>query len=163
MRATPLLCALTLLSVTACDREKERDPTQWPISREDLERNAPTSDPDELTYRRYCIGCHGSDGHGNGGVTGADLAATDGPLLQKNDAALIASVRDGKKGAVASMPAHRPVLDDAQIAGVVGYVRKRFGQVTTPPKTALTQPPADLLKPSKIEAPGPTPSDRPVR
>jgi cytochrome c553 len=115
----------TLLS--ACGGESKRDPSQYPISRTELERNTPSEDPAELSYRRYCIGCHGSDGHGNGGTTGADLARADGPLSERSDAELISSVRNGKSGKVAVMPAHSPVLDDAQIAAVIGYVKKRFG------------------------------------
>jgi len=125
-----LLC---LAALCACNGEAKRDPSQYPIARSELERDAPSDDPAELSYRRYCIGCHGSDGHGNGGTTGADLAALDGPLSRRSDAELIGSVRNGKSGELAVMPAHSPVLEDAQIAAVVSYVRKRFGQ---PPAAA---------------------------
>ena len=131
-----LLC---LAALCACGDAAKRDPSQFPISRSDLERNAPSDDPAELSYRRYCIGCHGSDGHGNGGTTGADLAAVDGPLSRRSDAELISSVRNGKSGQLAVMPAHSPVLEDAQIAAVVGYVRKRFGQ---PPAAAQQAAPS---------------------
>lgn len=118
------------LCLFACSEQK-RDPAQWPMSREDLERETPSENTAEVTYRRYCIGCHGSDGRGNGGLTGADLAAVDGPLTQHSDAELALSVRDGKRGKTATMPPHKPVLNDAQIAAVVSYVRERFQ-----PKTA---------------------------
>ncbi|MEY4511523.1 MAG: hypothetical protein RLZZ450_3645, partial [Pseudomonadota bacterium] len=75
-----VVCCASATSLSACDGEHKRDPSQYPISRTELERNTPSEDPAELSYRRYCIGCHGSDGHGNGGSTGADLAATDSPL-----------------------------------------------------------------------------------
>jgi mono/diheme cytochrome c family protein len=79
----------------------------------------------DATYRRYCIGCHGSDGRGNAGM-GADFTLPGGPLATKADAELIASVRDGKRGQTATMPAHSPVLSDAQIAAVVSLVKQRF-------------------------------------
>lgn len=125
--ASRLAIAITIALLPACS-EPQRDPTQWPLSREELERSAPSRDPAELTYRRYCIGCHGSDGRGNGGLTGADLTAQNGPLASKADGELQASVRDGKRGATATMPPHRPVLKDEEIAAVVSYVRQRFGQ-----------------------------------
>jgi mono/diheme cytochrome c family protein len=123
-----LLCCLIL---SACGEEK-RDPSQWPISRDELEKEAPHEDGAALTYRRYCIGCHGSDGRANGGTTGADFTASDS-ALSKPDAVLIASVRDGKLGKVATMPPHKPVLNDAQIAEVVQYVRKQFGKTDAQP------------------------------
>ena len=131
-----LLALCTLLAASACSSEAKRDPSQFPISRAELERGAVPSlarphasasdDSAELTYRRYCIGCHGGDGHGNEGTTGADLAAVDGPLATRSDAELITSVRDGKVGKLATMPAHKPILTEVQIAAVLAYVRKQF-------------------------------------
>jgi mono/diheme cytochrome c family protein len=103
---------------------------QHPISRTDLHmQDAPSG---EIQYRRYCIGCHGHDGRGNGGTTGADLTAVDGPFKTKSVDELVASVRDGKTGKVASMPAHKPVLSDAQIRGVLAYVQQRFAAESKP-------------------------------
>lgn len=133
-----LVGAGSAVLLPACEGESKRDSSQYPISRTELERNTPSEDPAELNYRRYCIGCHGSDGHGNGGTTGADLSAANGPLATRTEAELISSVRNGKSGKIAVMPAHSPVLDDAQITAVVGYVKKRFG----PAKEAEAQPPA---------------------
>jgi cytochrome c553 len=133
MRRHLFSSALALLTLSACGSDTKRDPSQYPISREELERNAASEDPAEISYRRYCIGCHGSDGHGNGGTTGADLAAADGPLSKYSDAELFSAVRNGKVGAIAVMPAHSPVLSDAQITAVVGYVRKRFGPAANTP------------------------------
>jgi mono/diheme cytochrome c family protein len=123
-------CALLAAWLSGCGDDK-RDPTQWPLTREELALNAPTDDPAELTYRRYCVGCHGSDGRGNGGLTGADFTAAG--ALEKPEAELIASVRDGKQGKSATMPAHKPVLKDEQIASVVSYVRQRFGKAEPQP------------------------------
>lgn len=181
MRVQHVLGSLSLLLVgagvstllSACDGESKRDPSQYPISRTELERNAPTQDPAELSYRRYCIGCHGSDGHGNGGTTGADLAAADGPLVKRTDAELISSVRNGKTGKISVMPAHRPVLDDAQIAAVVGYVKKRFGPTQAAPEQPSGEPSAEqqvvdhaseakpVPKPEGTPAQPPTPAPAP--
>jgi mono/diheme cytochrome c family protein len=117
-----LLLAFALLG---CG-EPKRDPNQWPLSREELDRGSPRTSSAEVDYRRYCVGCHGFDGRGNGGTTGADLTAVDGPLTQSSDAQLLVSVRDGKRGKSATMPPHKPVLDDARIAALISYVRAEF-------------------------------------
>jgi mono/diheme cytochrome c family protein len=113
---------LLLLLLGACSEAKHEG--QWPIGKGELSQRADAAD---ATYRRYCIGCHGLDGKGNGGL-GADFTLSGG-VLTKSDADLIASVRDGRRGQLATMPAHRPVLSDAQIAAVVAMLRQRF----TPP------------------------------
>jgi mono/diheme cytochrome c family protein len=132
-RKQGLSCFLLLLvaGAWACGPE-EREPGQWPISRTDLARGAQAVEAGEGTYRRYCVGCHGADGRGNGGITGADFVAGRELLGQKPDAELTLSVREGKRGERAVMPAHKPVLNDAQIADVVAYVRRRFFQSATP-------------------------------
>lgn len=173
MRNHPLLGPLALLlagsaasvSVSACDGENKRDPSQYPISRTELERNTPSEDPAELNYRRYCIGCHGSDGHGNAGTTGADLAAADGPLTTRTDEELISSVRNGKSGKIAVMPAHRPVLDDAQITAVVGYVKKRFGPAKAADGQPAAQPSAEqqLVDRANEAKPVPEPEGTPAQ
>jgi cytochrome c553 len=172
MRARSVVHSLSLLLVyasaqtllSACDGENKRDPSQYPISRSELERDTPSEDPAELSYRRYCIGCHGGDGHGNGGTTGADLAAVDGPLSRRSDQELISSVRNGKAGKIAVMPAHSPVLDDAEIAAVVGYVKKRFGPAPAAP-TQLAQPSPEqqLLDQTNRAEPVPKPEGPPTQ
>ena len=125
-RVSPLLLSL-LLGTLGCS--EKRDPGQWPLSREQLHADQPTDpihDPAALTYRRYCVGCHGDDGRGNGGLTGADFTGPDSPL-GKSDAELLGSVRNGKLGKRATMPPHKPVLKDPEISAVIAYVRKRFG------------------------------------
>ena len=120
---------LLLVGLAGCS--DKRQPDQWPLSRDQLEGKAPLAESGDeraaLTYRRYCIGCHAEDGRGNGGTTGADFTAKDGPL-GKSDAELLTSVRDGKLGKRATMPPHKPVLKDAEISAVIAYVRKRYGK-----------------------------------
>jgi mono/diheme cytochrome c family protein len=135
-KASEAMAILALVALAVACGEKERGKDQLPISRSDLERGSLAVDEGEETYRRYCIGCHGADGKGNGGITGANFTAPDSPLLTRGDTELMASVRDGKRGATATMPAHGPVLNDAQIAQVLGYVRKHFAPATSPATTA---------------------------
>jgi mono/diheme cytochrome c family protein len=113
-----LLCS-SVVPILSCSDAKQGG--QWPIGKGEL---AQTPDAADATYRRYCIGCHGIDGRGNGGL-GADFTLPGG-VLGKADAELVASVRDGKRGQLATMPAHRPVLSDAQITAVIELVRQRF-------------------------------------
>lgn len=118
------------LALVACGGEAPRGKDQWPMSRDELAQGK--EPPAASHYRQYCIGCHGVDGRGNGGVTGADFRAAGSPLLSKTDAELIASVRDGKRGVTATMPAHKPVLTDDQITALITYLRATFGPATPP-------------------------------
>lgn len=123
------LLPVLILSVLSACGQAERDPKQFPISRAELSGNVPPSaaaDPAELTYRRYCVGCHGADGKGNEGTTGANLAAVDSPLHSRSEAELFESVKNGKVGKVGTMPAHKPILSDAQIHAVIGYAKATF-------------------------------------
>jgi mono/diheme cytochrome c family protein len=121
------LQALVLaLAAAACGGDEVGK--QWPISKRELaaEPSGTNAGGGEVTYQRYCVGCHGSDGRANGGTTGADFTGPQSPLLTRADAELAVSVRDGKRGERASMPAHSPILNDAQITAVIAYVRTRF-------------------------------------
>ena len=123
----PLLALTLALSSGGCSKPAEPSSSgQWPIARDELAQEAETPGAD--TYRRYCVSCHGVDGRGNGGVTGADFVGDAKTLSEKSDEELSTSVREGKTGERATMPAHRPILSDAQIAQVVAYVRGRFLQ-----------------------------------
>jgi mono/diheme cytochrome c family protein len=125
-------CLVLLASglLGACGSE-ERDPSQWPISKRELEQKTAPAVPGEATYRRYCTGCHGVDGRANGGITGADFVSQKTVLSAKPDTELAFSVREGKRGERGVMPAHKPVLSEAQINEVIAYVRRRFFQDAT--------------------------------
>lgn len=131
-RTTACIVALPLaLTLGACLRKPPRAEGQWPLSRAELASSAPADSPGEADYRRYCLSCHGDDGRGNGGTTGADLTAPGGPLTKPDDL-LVVSVRDGRRGAIGVMPPHGRLLDDAAIRGVLAYVRARFGAGIVP-------------------------------
>lgn len=126
-----LAMTLALLALGGCVSQPERDPSQWPISRVDIERAIPTDDPAEETYRAHCIACHGVDGRGAGGATGANFTAPDGPLT-KTDDLLLLSILDGRHGTIGVMPAHRQMLGEERSAAVLAYIRRRFGEGIVP-------------------------------
>ena len=125
MRVSCLAMLVVGLAFAAC-ADDARPKDQWPMSKDELLEQPTDGDPRAATYRRYCVGCHGADGKGNSGLTGADFTKADSALLTRSDADLLASVRNGKRGVTATMPAHAPVLKDAEIVAVIAYVRERF-------------------------------------
>jgi len=127
--------ALVGVALAGCTGTPERDPSQWPIARLDLEREIPTDDPAEVTYRAHCTACHGVDGRGAGSVTGADFTSPEGPL-RRPDAELLASIRDGRRGEIGVMPPHGAMLGEERSAAVLAYVRRRFGAGIVPGELA---------------------------
>lgn len=145
-RRAALWLSTLVLPWAGCAELPERDPSQWPLTRVELEREIPTDDPAELTYRTSCLACHGVDGRGAGGSTGADFTSPEGPL-RRPDGELLASIRDGKRGAIGYMPPHAAILDEPQIQAVLAFVRRRFG-----PDIAPEPPTVDGVEPVSGEA-----------
>jgi mono/diheme cytochrome c family protein len=97
--------------------------------------NADTSLPGdpvkgEEVYKRVCLACHGADGKGNGGMTGADFVK-DKTRLAKDNKVLIKSVTEG----VLKVPPGKPVmpaqggsLSEDEIKDAIAYIRKTFGE-----------------------------------
>jgi mono/diheme cytochrome c family protein len=80
-------------------------------------------------YRSVCVGCHQPDGRGleriAPGLVGSPfaLAAADIPIR---------ILMNGKEGTTGLMPPLGAALDDEQIAGVLTYVRREWGQDADP-------------------------------
>lgn len=128
MRRAPLVFALVLL---ACGAPR-RDPRQYPISASELAGGSAALEPGEAAYRRTCISCHGVDGKGQDGRVAADLTNPAGPM-SRQDEELLASIREGKRGAIGVMPAHGGLLSPAEQTAVLAYVRSHFGVAEPPP------------------------------
>jgi mono/diheme cytochrome c family protein len=75
----------------------------------------------EAIYRSICQGCHMPDGQGAQGAGVYPRLAHDATLASPEYPVIV--VLRGRK----NMPRFRRMLDDAQIAAVVGYVRSHFG------------------------------------
>ena len=79
----------------------------------------------EVVYRTSCLACHGANGRGNGGITGADFIG-DRRRLAKNNDTLLRSIREGIPNSPA-MPGHAALLSDTQMRDALSYVRATFG------------------------------------
>lgn len=85
-------------------------------------------DPEKgkAVYEQYCQSCHGPDGKGNGGTTGANFV-DDKSRLAKSNEELLKSIREGMQGKIGMMPAQKDILSDEQIKDALSYIRKTFG------------------------------------
>ena len=92
----------------------------------------------EAIYRSICQGCHLPDGQGARGAGVYPSLARDARL--DGAAYPVAIVLHGNR----NMPSFADTLDDAQVAGVVTYIRSHFGNahddVVTPEQVAVQRP-----------------------
>lgn len=72
-------------------------------------------------YKTRCAGCHGDDGQAStaAGKALKSLPFKDPAMLKASDARFVASTADGK----GKMPAYKGKLSDAEIKGLVAYIR----------------------------------------
>lgn len=124
MRQAITISMVASILLASCAKEQV-DPSQWPISRSELERGTAALDPGEAAYQRTCIACHMRDGRGNGGVTAADLTSPTGILSQPDDA-VRAVIRDGRRTPTRTMPAHGAILTAAEIDSLIAYLRREI-------------------------------------
>ncbi|HNC68907.1 MAG TPA: c-type cytochrome, partial [Pseudomonadales bacterium] len=85
-----------------------------------------------------CLACHSSGdqrlvGPGWGDLYGSEVALTDGSKVRADDAYLKESIVDPDAKVVAGfaphlMPSYAGMLDEAQIAAVVAYIRSLAGE-----------------------------------
>jgi cytochrome c oxidase cbb3-type subunit 2 len=155
-RAVAPLLAIALLSSACAD---DADQVFYELGRSD--GLSPEAWRGRELYLRYCSGCHGDSGNGQGpashfldpkprdftrGVykfrsTPSGSIPTDGDLLR--------TLREGVHGT--SMPSWR-VLPEAELHALVAFVKtfsRRFERIPQP-SIALPGPPEDLLDPQRV-------------
>ena len=121
-----VMATLMARGVGVVNAKRGAEPSSGDGAQAALERDLATG---ARVYRRYCVTCHQVDGRGLDGKLAADFRA-DARRLTKPDDVLEKSVADGVPGS--AMRAFRGELDDAEIRGVVAYVRKSYGGSSQP-------------------------------
>lgn len=76
-------------------------------------------------YGQYCVACHGADGKGMGGLAASFV--DDKTRLQKDDAALVKSIREGVSGDVGVMPPWGAMVNEQDALAVIAYMRSEWG------------------------------------
>ena len=76
----------------------------------------------EMIFKRYCSGCHGASGQGDGyRILGANPADLTSPSTRnKSDATLLETIHEGKT----NMPAWQPRLSQEKSRDVLAYIHK---------------------------------------
>jgi mono/diheme cytochrome c family protein/glucose/arabinose dehydrogenase len=80
-------------------------------------------------YKNLCEGCHGADGREQPGSTPTIAGA---PNVVGPAGIPIRVLLHGKEGPIGLMPAHGDSLSDAEIAAVLTYIRRAWGQTAAP-------------------------------
>jgi cytochrome c6 len=81
-----------------------------------------------------CAQCHRSNGEG---LPGTFPALTKNSFVVGGPKPVIATVLNGRKGALGQMPAWKDKLDDGQIAAVVTYIRQAWANRAAPVTPAM--------------------------
>src|SRR5919106_1850559 len=87
-------------------------------------------------YKNLCEGCHGAEGREQPGAT-PNIAGAPGVVGAPGIP--IRVLLHGKEGPVGLMPAHGDTLNDADIAAVLTYIRRAWGQSASPIDPAAVQ------------------------
>ena len=77
-------------------------------------------------YGRICVACHGADGTGNGGITGADFVHDESRLSKSNEE-LLTSIENGIPNNP-PMPPQGDNLSEQERKDALSYIRREFGQ-----------------------------------
>ena len=87
-------------------------------------------------YKNICEGCHGAEGREQPGAA-PNIAGAPGVIGPPG--VPIRVLLHGKEGPVGLMPAHGDLLNDADIAAVLTYIRRAWGQSAAPIDAAAVQ------------------------
>ena len=87
-------------------------------------------------YKNICEGCHGADGREQPGAA-PNIAGS--PSVIGPPGVPVRVLLHGKEGPVGLMPAHGEMLNDEEIAAVLSYIRRAWGQTASPIETAAVQ------------------------
>lgn len=130
-RSGILALCVAMLAVGACGNSGSAPTGEQPAAGggapADAEHSLPgNAEAGAAIYGRICVACHGADGRGNGGVTGANFVG-DATRLAKTNTQLLLSIRDGVTTGPSPMPAQAGVLNDQEMKDVLSYIRHTFG------------------------------------
>jgi mono/diheme cytochrome c family protein len=87
-------------------------------------------------YKNLCEGCHGADGREQAGAA-PNIAGAPGVIGAPG--VPIRVLLHGKEGPIGLMPAHGDTLNDREIAAVLTYIRRAWGQTAAPIDGAVVQ------------------------
>jgi mono/diheme cytochrome c family protein/glucose/arabinose dehydrogenase len=107
-------------------------PAAAPLGADDQKRFAAGQE----IYGTLCEGCHGADGREQPGAT-PNIAGAPGVVGVPG--VPIRVLLHGKEGPIGLMPAHGETLNDAEIASVLTYIRRGWGQTAPPIDPAMVQ------------------------
>ena len=107
-------------------------PAAAPLSAADQKRFAAGQE----IYKNLCEGCHGADGREQPGAT-PNIAGA--PNVIGAPGVPIRVLLHGKEGPIGLMPAHGDTLNDTEIAAVLTYIRRAWGQTAGPIDAAAVQ------------------------
>jgi mono/diheme cytochrome c family protein len=85
-------------------------------------------------YKNMCVACHQPDGRGQEKLAPSLI---DSPLALARPEIPVRILLHGKEGPTGLMPPVGSVLSDEQIAAVLTYIRREWGQPGTPIDAAL--------------------------
>ncbi len=80
----------------------------------------------KATYEKVCQACHQADGSGMNSMLAANFK--DPGRLDKTDAELLTSIRDGFQGKIGMMPPWKGTLSEQDMVDVLGHIRATYGE-----------------------------------
>jgi mono/diheme cytochrome c family protein len=90
----------------------------------------------ETVYKNICTACHQPDGRG---LDRTAPSLVGSPLALASPDVPVRILLNGKEGTIGLMPPLGSTLSDDEIAGVLTYVRREWGQTGTPVDPAMVR------------------------